>query len=200
MTKKELAGYSAAAGAVLLGSAGAEAAIVHTEVNLTCNLGDTYLDMNDDGQNDFRFENNIRGTSSERNIIWGVNGALIWEVGVNEANNAASGVEINSSRPFDNDCFLQVTSSTGEHFHGDFDSPGYIGIRFDPAGGSDWKYGWIHIDSVAGDYQSYHIDGYAYETSGGSIVAGAVPEPSSLALLALGAAGVRFLRKRYDQV
>lgn len=58
----------------------------------------------------------------------------------------------------------------------------------------EWeRFGWMHIDSVSSS--GFHIDGYAYEDSGAPITAGAVPEPSSLALLALGAAGVRALRR-----
>ncbi len=198
--KKEFAGYSAAAGAVLLGAAGAEAAIVHTEANLTFGFGDNFIDMNDDSTMDFNFSNTVDGTSSGDNIVKGLNGAHVWNAGSPDlVINVAEDGEINSSKPFDITGFLHRTSS-GDFSAGNFQNPGYIGVRFDPAGGFNWKYGWIHFDSVSGDGLSYHVDGYAYETDGGSIVAGAVPEPSSLALLALGAAGVRFLRKRYDQV
>ncbi len=200
--KKELAGYSAAAGAVLLGAAGAEGGIVYTAANLTCRTGISSLDMNDDATMDFNFDNSLasNSTSSGSNRILGLNNAEAWKFDNNNAENVGAGLAVSAGRSFkSNALFLHVTSS-GVLTSGQFDTPGYIGVRFDPAGGSEWLYGWIHIDSVAGDYTSYHIDGYAYETDGGSIVAGAVPEPSSLALLALGAAGVRFLRKRYDQV
>ncbi len=196
---RQLVAYGTAAGAVLFGAAGADAAVIHTAADLTYGTGNFYLDMNDDAVNDFRFENSVSTTSTGENILWGLNGAQFWVYDGNEVENVESGVAVSSGRPFGAGHFLHLFSSSGLG-EGQFGTPGYIGVRFDPAAGSDWLYGWIHIDSVAGDYESYHIDGYAYETSGGSITAGAVPEPTSLAMLACGAAGIFAIRRQYKKV
>ncbi len=199
---KQLATYGTAAGAVLFGAIGADAAVVYTEIDLTCSeSGNFYLDMNDDAVNDFRFENDMEGVfSSGRNLFWGLSGAQCW--GNSDTlivENVGQGIDISSGRSFAAVGRLHTTSS-GFLLGGQFDTPGYIGVRFDPAGGTDWSYGWIHIDSVASDYKTYHVDGYAYETSGGSITAGAVPEPTSLAMLACGAAGIFAIRRQYKKI
>ncbi len=76
---------------------------------------------------------------------------------------------------------------------------GYLGIRFDSdlaTVGSQWHYGWIHVMTTGKETK---IDGWAYEDSGASIRAGdmptPVPEPGSLGLLALGAAGLTAMRR-----
>lgn len=72
----------------------------------------------------------------------------------------------------------------------------YLGVRFQ--NGVDPHYGWIklEVDRIAG---AANILGYAYELRPGeSILAGAVPDPSTIALLAIGAAGIwGLLRKKY---
>jgi PEP-CTERM motif len=76
---------------------------------------------------------------------------------------------------------------------------GYLGFEFGPTGGE--HVGWVAM-SVANSFPNFaaHITGYAYDTvAGQTIRAGqtsAVPEPGTLALLALGAAGLAALRKR----
>jgi hypothetical protein len=71
----------------------------------------------------------------------------------------------------------------------------FLGVRFDIAGQA--HLGWAEI-SLQKDTPSATVLGYAYETAvGQSITAGnTVPEPSSLALFAAGAAGILALRRR----
>ena len=70
---------------------------------------------------------------------------------------------------------------------------GYVGVQFFGADGL--HYGWIR---VRGGYQSYGtILDYAYNTvPGQGLAAGVVPEPSTWALLAVGAAAFCFGRRK----
>ena len=91
---------------------------------------------------------------------------------------------------------------SGVSFYGSVAIPanqtGYIGFSFDPdmVPGAQTLYGWYRIsvgDNVLGDGA---ISEWAFDNSGAPITVGAVPEPSSIALLAMGAAGVLALRRR----
>ena len=85
---------------------------------------------------------------------------------------------------------------------------GYLGFAFtgaDPNNGNNptTYTGWIYISNIATDYSSFSILDWAY-TAGNTIDAGdapvgsseAVPEPSSLGLLAVGAVGLARYRRR----
>ena len=65
---------------------------------------------------------------------------------------------------------------------------GYIGFKDTAA-----NYGWLN---VSWDGSSFSILSGAYENTGADILAGAIPEPSSLGLLALGATGLLARRRR----
>ncbi len=70
---------------------------------------------------------------------------------------------------------------------------GYVGVQFYAADGL--HYGWIRVRG--GYYNDGRILDYAYNSvPGQGIAAGAVPEPSTWALLALGAAGFGMFRRR----
>ena len=81
-----------------------------------------------------------------------------------------------------------IHPSVGSHFAED--TPLYIGVQFDP--GDGYHYGWIGVTRSGLDLD---VSGWAYEqTAGVPIEAGAVPEPGTLCLLAVGAVGL--LRRR----
>jgi hypothetical protein len=80
-------------------------------------------------------------------------------------------------------------------------STGLFGFRFtsNNAGGPvGTLFGWARV-SVATAGNGNVVD-WAYENTGASITAGAVPEPSSLGLLAAGAAGLAQWRRRRASV
>lgn len=88
-------------------------------------------------------------------------------------------------------------------FYGGVDIPsistGYIGFKFDPdsvVGAQTW-FGWarIAVGNNTGAVDGSVIE-WAYDDAGDSIKVGAVPEPSSIAMLAMGAAGLLTLRQR----
>ena len=70
---------------------------------------------------------------------------------------------------------------------------GFIGFSFRDAN-NQLDYGYIELETdafmSAGDPGGIQFFSLAYETSGGPIAAGAVPEPSTLAALAFGGAGL----------
>ncbi|MGJ8651243.1 MAG: PEP-CTERM sorting domain-containing protein [Opitutaceae bacterium] len=71
---------------------------------------------------------------------------------------------------------------------------GYIGFVLNP--GVDDYYGWIQL-TLYDDGSTGTIHAWAWETSGGAITVGAVPEPSNAALLfGLGASLFMFTRRR----
>lgn len=76
-------------------------------------------------------------------------------------------------------------------------SPYYVGVEFTRS--AQTYYGWIELENyVTPTYAEVELLGYAYNTTpGDSIPAGlTTPEPATLPLYALGAAGILALRRR----
>lgn len=79
---------------------------------------------------------------------------------------------------------------------GSFD--GFVGFRFSDGGGG-FRFGWAEVETNGGgsSFAELTIKAIAIETDSGTpIAAGAVPEPTTLALLALGAGGLACRRTR----
>ena len=202
---RRLVVYSAAvAGASLAGAESVEAAIQWTPVNWTMQSSDRPIDL-DGGGNDVKLEHTVFawGRYARVSEVVGV-GATTDSVATDGAGRAfrfANGDTIDGGDTWDihnGSLFMYYTGGTPTRGNFRDGQVGYVGVRFNS--GAGMKYGWIHIDSVANDFTSYHVSGYAYQDDGSSIKAGegVVPEPSTiaLALLASGAAGVMVSRRK----
>ena len=89
---------------------------------------------------------------------------------------------------------IVVNTGTGGQFAGQH---AYLGVEFDRAG--SWHYGWVllQISSVAAAGQ---IEAWTWETRAGvPILAGAVPEPSALALLLGGGVLIVWFRRMSNE-
>jgi len=76
----------------------------------------------------------------------------------------------------------------------------YFGFRFTNEPGGTLHYGWGRL-AIGATIQSRSIVGYAYENvANTAIVAGAIPEPGTYALMGLGVAGLIVAVRRRKQV
>lgn len=71
---------------------------------------------------------------------------------------------------------------------------GFVGFRFNTGGGV--QYGWARLTMNGSPLNSFTMVDYAWGDVGDTILTGQIPEPGSLALLAVGAVGLLAWRKQ----
>ena len=83
----------------------------------------------------------------------------------------------------------------GPHSQWSGKGQGFVGFEFNTGAGE--QYGWASITMTEGaPLNGFTLNSYAYGDPGDTVLAGQVPEPGSLALLAAGGAGLLAWRKR----
>jgi hypothetical protein len=82
------------------------------------------------------------------------------------------------------------------YFHSQWLAPGegFVGFRFNTGAGV--QYGWVRLIMSGAPDNHYTMVDYAWGDVGDNIVTGQIPEPGSLALLAVGAAGLLAWRRQ----
>ena len=207
------------------GSTSAEADIIFTPFNETINQGTTdtiEIDFDGDTVTEFVFDfrdgvgPNVYSSFSNWAAVAG-NDANDLFVNTDPSpfggqpygpNNLAAGSVISAGLSFQGDGPLQLayTSYLPTSNFGPFNTTtptGYVGVQFDFNGST--VFGWIGV-TVDGDVSvgdaAITVTGFAFESNGGPIQAGqtAIPEPSSVGLLALGAAGLASRRRKNKKV
>jgi len=204
-----------AAGVVATAGATAHGAIVAQSVNLpfTVDAPAANVDFNTDGVVDYqilRGRQNGDATQDYIDLKQGVNAGLastnrfVRDVPTDRIASLTAGTEIGPVSDLDTafDPFVASTSvnlyderktSTGPGPTGNFNpdnivgNPEYIGVRFKLGGAGIDYFGWIAVDFTSREDVTGAITGFGYEDTGGSILAGAIPEPTGLAALAVGA-------------
>jgi hypothetical protein len=166
-----------------------------------------YLTVN--GINEFLFTASVgSGTDSVGPVA---SGAGYVGTGTNIPMALSAGATIGAGSNFETG--TGILQSTGKAFQqgpwpNDPNTLAYLGVEF--LIGGDLHYGWVGLTACTPDVSTdcqggkkdpgvatIQITGFAYESAVKTpIQAGAVPEPSQLPLLALGAAGVAALRAR----
>lgn len=167
------------------------------------------LDINNDGTPEFRFSAvmdaplysvDVRSLGSEE-ILFPEALGTISALAISRGNQIDSG-ELGGTARWGTgigilshwDLQFPIGEIKGGYF---LETNAFIGIRFQING--NIHYGWIQVDNPF-DVPGGTVTGFAYETSPGvSIVAGAVPEPSSVIIFIIGAIGAWTLRRRINR-
>lgn len=209
--QRRLAAYAVAAGAAAGGAQEADANIIHFDLEPDVLVQDTVLplDLNKDFLVDFEIVHGrplgppwsggfsvglVQGVNGEvvgsSYVYPGTAGTFTWRY----AHKLDSGDPIGPGADFQTHGGLGSFSTVNSSIWGEWpgEGEGFAGVQFAISGNT--HYGWIRM--IVDDFMRPTVMGYAFETEKDTpIPAGAVPEPCSLGMLALGAVGVTAMRK-----
>jgi len=157
-------------------------------------------DLDNGGAIDFRLEVAVSNGVEKSNLVpvpgGDANGIALFN---NNADRMQAGETIGPLTPFSNPTDTKTLYDEGSP--GNFDwgagTRGFLGLRINLSG-SD-RYGWadVSINRVGANSFNHTLYSYAYEDAPDTeILAGAIPEPSTAALLVAGAARVASMRGR----
>lgn len=211
-----LAAYSTVAASALFGTSDASAGITYIEVNTllndtTTNGGGEVLGLGFGVSNSFNLDIGHSIGSSLPSLGYALAGRLnsaaapglslagFAAAGYNYVSNVTFGVNVSAlTQWLPGNEFGTLANQSG-YSNSQFlnSGEGFLAIRFDD--GNGFSYGWLRLDMSGGGLNSINVIDYAFGAPNESITVGqtsAVPEPSSLALLAMGATGTLAWRRR----
>lgn len=201
--------FATAVGAVAAGVGGAnatDAAVIfqNVDVDIPADMADYTVDLNSDATGEFDIQE-FEGVTKVADLADAT--ALVEDPGDGRTANLANGTLIGPGSAFSADGAVPsggdaLNGTEGGNPVGHFqvsDGPGFIGVKFDIAGNTHFGYVGYQGTGAEND-ASGNVFKLAYEdTPGLGVLAGSevsIPEPTSLCLLAAGAAGLPRYRRR----
>src|SRR3954453_5036595 len=196
-----LASYTAAAGLGALGLAqSVDGAVVYTDVpdtTITQTQGPIYINLDNVGQNEFAIAAILSSVRVNPYNIGGQQSKVLTS-GSYYVNSFAGGAPIGPAAAEAGGARF-AGRQAGPDFYNFVGTGKYVGLKWDIGGGA-FNFGWARVYVTSANKGTATLYDYASEsTPNTAIVAGdtgAVPEPSSLALLAAGAGAIGLKSRR----